>query len=108
MNEREQLQNARNELATSIQLLNRNLKIFASANVNYANSKIMTVKNNILDSFKKIKVQFNEYKEQQNDRRIEKENEKNGLIVQMVRNTVKWLQEIFLMNILKIWKKWSR
>ena len=41
-------------------------------------------------------------------KKYEKENEKNGLIVQMVRNTVKWLQEIFLMNILKIWKKWSR
>ena len=82
MNEREQLQNARNELATSIQLLNRNLKIFASANVNYANSKIMTVKNNILDSFKNIKVQFNEYKEKQNDRRIEKENEKNRMMAE--------------------------
>lgn len=82
MNEREQLQNARNELATSIQLLNRNLKIFASANVNYANSKIMTVKNNILDSFKNIKVQFNEYKEKQNDRKIVKENEKNRMMAE--------------------------
>ena len=63
MSEFDQLQNARSELATAIKLVNRKLNVFASANVKYATSKIIDVKNNILDAFKEVKIQFNRYKE---------------------------------------------
>ena len=86
--EQNQLQNARNELGVAIKLLNEQIKLFAAAHVTYANAKILGVGNHVLDSFKKMKSNMDEYRAkkimEREEKREERETEFNRMMAEQM------------------------
>ena len=82
--EQNQLQNARNELGVAIKLLNEQIKLFAAAHVTYANAKILGVGNHVLDSFKKMKSNMDEYRAKKIMERAEKREEQQAEVNRMM------------------------
>ena len=91
--EQNQLQNARNELGVAIKLLNEQIKLFTVAHVNYANAKILEVGNHVLDSFKKMKSNMDEYRAKKimecEEKREEQQAEVNRMIAEQMEAKVR-------------------
>jgi len=83
MNELEQLQYAKSELGVTLKLLQRQLKTYATANVNYAGVRIKEVGNAVLEAYKNMQDKIAEHKavkyEQERAKQAEKEAEMNRM-----------------------------